>query len=483
MSTELALRRGYLPREVPPSFSTEEFAQKIGSIGLPSSVVQETYPTRFSIARVGGVRRMTEIPNPFSQEAITRLCSSNWRTLQRITALSPISLSRPVRRSKYRWLSPVGDRAARPHDIVHRMPGGVVTLKTDVSQFYSSIYTHAVDWAVRGKAIAKKRRSDGSLGAKLDKALRFSRGGQTVGLSIGPDTSWLIAEILMGRVDRKFCTDDDWIEDHAFRFGDDLTLFARSRAHAETALANYADCLADFELSLNPSKVQVIDGLEHPDRPWVIRLRQMRYRSDSVKHLSLDLIDLFASAFEFASQNPSDGVLSYAIKRCDPFPAEEAWPLYRDFVLAAIVQEPTALRHAYQVLSFAKAHDLPVKTDRLQEVLNVMCVDHARLNHGFEVAWILTVMRDLDIPLEATSARLVADMEDNCSLLLLIDMVHRKFVDADISKALTRAEADDALSSTDWLLAYECRTRKWCAPKKWDKKMSGRTCIPLACNF
>lgn len=411
---------------------------------------------------------MTEIPNPFSQEAITRLCANHWKTLQRLTALSPISLSRPVKRSNLRWLTSVGDRSSRPHDIVYRMPGGTATLKTDISQFYPSIYTHAVDWAVRTKRVAKRNRRDGSLGAKLDRALQYSRAGQTVGLSIGPDTSWLISEVLMGRVDGDLCKADPWVATHAFRFGDDMTLYARSRAHAEDVLGLYSSCLAQYELSLNPSKVTVIDGLAHPDRSWVTNLRQSSYRADSVRHLSIDLVDLFASAFELARDNPADGVLSYAIKRCDPFPAGEAWPLYREFILAAMVQEPTALRHAYQVLSFAKDHNLPIRDDRLEEVLNLLCASHSRLNHGFEVAWVLTMAREFDIKLDSSSLAAVADMDDNCSQLLLIDLVHRKKADVDISAPLKRAESAGALTSTDWLLAYECRTSKWCAPKRWD---------------
>ncbi|QZH61831.1 hypothetical protein K1X22_09055 [Mycolicibacterium farcinogenes] len=262
-----------------------------------------------------------------------------------------------------------------------------------------------------------------------------------------------------------------------------MTFYARSRAHAEDVLEVYANCLARYELSLNPSKVLVIDGLAHPDRHWVITLRQASYRADSVRHLSIDLVDLFSSAFELARENPADGVLSYAIKRCDPFPAGEAWPLYREFVLAAMVQEPTALRHAYQIFSFAKEHNLPVRGDRLEEVLNLLCANHSRLNHGFEVAWVLTMAREFDIKLETASLQPIVGMDDNCSQLLLIDAVHRKQADVDISVPLKRAEISGALSSSDWLLAYECRTRRWCAPKKWDNKQEWRELHATGTHF
>jgi hypothetical protein len=34
--------------------------------------------------------------------------------------------------------------------------------------------------------------------------------------------------------------------------------------------------------------------------------------------------------------------------------------------------------------------------------------------------------------------------------------------------AVRRAERSDALSSSDWLLAYEYRHNGWCKPKNWD---------------
>jgi hypothetical protein len=35
---------------------------------------------------------------------------------------------------------------------------------------------------------------------------------------------------------------------------------------------------------------------------------------------------------------------------------------------------------------------------------------------------------------------------------------------------VVRAERSDALSSSDWLLAYEYRHNRWCRPKIWDRQ-------------
>lgn len=473
VDTANALRRGFLPREVPPSFTTQSFAAVVAKI--PNKPDEISLPVRFNIARAGGTRRPTEIPNPFAQEAITQVCADNWTQLQRITALSPISLSRPVKKSHYRSLSAIGNRRGRAAEIVARMPGGRVTLRTDISQFYPSIYTHAVDWAVRGKSNAKrlKNKPYDHPGPALDRLLRNSRDQQTVGISIGPDTSWLIAELLLARVDSKMSSNKgfgDWVKAHSYRYGDDMTVFAKSRDQAEDILGEYEIALSNFELSLNPLKVEIVDGLAPPESPWVSRLRQMRYRADSEPLLAADIVDIFGVALDLSRENPTAGVLSYAIKRCDPFPgSRNTWPVYRDLLLSAVMQEATSLRHVYEILLFARDHSLPVQDDRIGEVLNLICLEHAKFNHGFEVAWSLTILRALGLPLSSDSAKQIVTMEDNCSLLLLIEEVQRTgMADVDLNGLFKRATTTGALSSQDWLLAYQCRANKWCPPAKWD---------------
>ncbi|HET7736894.1 MAG TPA: RNA-directed DNA polymerase [Nocardioidaceae bacterium] len=389
-----------------------------------------------------------------------------------MTAKSPISLSRPVKRRSIRSLAPLEDLSQQPGVAITRMPGGRVTLRTDISQFYPSIYTHAVDWAVRGKAVAKKSRRVKVLGTQLDARLRESRDGQTVGISIGPDTSWLISELILARVDERMCRLHPRLVTHGFRVVDDMTYYASSIGEAHDVLANYQQVLAEYELALNPTKVSIVDGLESPHSAWVSRLRASRYRDDRDALLASDLIDLFTLAFELRKTHPTQGVLSYAIQMCDPFPGgSQSWPVYRDLVLASLSQEPSTLRHVYQVLTFAKGHGLDVKDDRLVQVLNEAGAHHARYGHGYEVSWILTTLRELALPLDVATARLVAEMEDNASLVLLADMLLGDpglYSSVDFSAAVRRGARPGALSTSDWLLAYELRRRKWCAPSKWD---------------
>jgi hypothetical protein len=348
--------------------------------------------------------------------------------------------------------------------------GARYTLHTDISNFYPSIYTHAVDWAIRGKAAAKRDRSLRSIGARIDKALRDQSDGQTSGICIGPDTSWLIGEVLLAKVDAELCKQVPRAVDHAHRWYDDLTFYARSIGEAEGVLAAYERLLMSFEMSLNPAKTSITQGVLLHDNSWLIRMRQARYRDDRPSHLAGDVIDLFTMAFETASKDSSTGAISYAIKRCNPFPGDSAWPTYQQLLLTSATLEPSCLPHVRDVLLFAEAVGLPLDRAGIAESLNDICSTHAPQDHGFEVSWALSILRELALPVDLNAARTVVGMSDNFSLLLLLDAWRksRRLRGAvDLNPVVNRAEAPGALTSDDWLLAYESRCRKWCRPVGW----------------
>ena len=69
-----------------------------------------------------------------------------------------------------------------------------------------SLYTHSIPWALYGKAASKaalatKSRSRRRFGDKLDAALQCMNHGQTNGIPIGPDTSLVVAELVLSAVD------------------------------------------------------------------------------------------------------------------------------------------------------------------------------------------------------------------------------------------------------------------------------------------
>ncbi|MFP3360814.1 RNA-directed DNA polymerase, partial [Planococcus sp. SIMBA_143] len=74
-------------------------------------------------------------------------------------------------------------------------------VRTDIANFYKSIYSHSLPWALIGIAEAKGNRGSSHWYNKIDKATRISQRNETKGITIGPATSSILSEIILFPVD------------------------------------------------------------------------------------------------------------------------------------------------------------------------------------------------------------------------------------------------------------------------------------------
>jgi Reverse transcriptase (RNA-dependent DNA polymerase) len=128
---------------------------------------------------------------------------------------------------------------------------GKYFLRADVTRCYASIYTHSIPWALKGKAWAKTNRR-GSAGNELDLAIRNGQDQQTLGIPIGPDWSFAIAESVLTAVDNLLTSRINSLS--ANRFYDDYELAFPTYNEALGAMGILQEALSEYELALNPTK-------------------------------------------------------------------------------------------------------------------------------------------------------------------------------------------------------------------------------------
>jgi len=151
----ILLQKGYFPKELPPTFFTEQFARYASSRN-GRAVIQAYKPPNnftecvaFELALPGGGRRPLAIPHPASYATLADLVAGSFRRLLKKAARSKCSRSRPTYRvDEARAIRPMmkPSNVARERAVVRG--GARFILKVDVSQFYPSLYTHAIGWAV-----------------------------------------------------------------------------------------------------------------------------------------------------------------------------------------------------------------------------------------------------------------------------------------------------------------------------------------------
>ena len=210
---------GYFPVEVPPPFQTNDLAEKMNLLPLSElerSIKQWTKKSKknipgsksclFSVPRVKNLRRNLTIPNPFYQLMLCYYIEKNWDKIKDHVKKSPISISRPcfpiIRDKQKRSFDVVKDKVNFEQEIALRSTQFRHMLRADISRYYDTIYTHSIAWALHGKAIAKRERNNRSLfGNDLDRCLRGTRDGQTIGIPMGTGFFCDIAETIATAVD------------------------------------------------------------------------------------------------------------------------------------------------------------------------------------------------------------------------------------------------------------------------------------------
>ena len=132
---------------------------------------------------------------------------------------------------------------------------------TDITDCYSSIYTHSIAWAIHDEDIAKAKIKDWKfLGTRIDFLLQAMSYGQTNGIPQGSALMDFLAEILLRYADNllyKALLSDGIKEYQICRYRDDYKIFARSSNIVETILKDLTMVLSSLGLKINSKKTQI----------------------------------------------------------------------------------------------------------------------------------------------------------------------------------------------------------------------------------
>jgi hypothetical protein len=329
----------------------------------------------------------------------------------------------------------------------------------DVLRFYHSIYTHSIPWALHGKATAKANHSISLLGNRLDKLLRDGQDGQTLGVPVGPDTSLLIAEIILSQVDAHLSARGIT---NAFRIIDDYEIGVPTLAEAERAVSILQEGLTEYELALNASKTTIRDLPLPCESAFVSELGSFILRTPS-KQLVREIIRYFDRTFILAADFRDESVVAFALGRLGKLTlSNEAWPLYQHLLLQCVGTEPSTLPYVIDEFRRYRTTGYTIDTAKLGIALNRVICLNAPLGYGSEVAWAIWGLIEAGLPLQIASATAAAAMSDSVVGLTLLDAIDRGLAPktTDLSMLASFMNVDD-LYGKQWLLAYEANAKGW----------------------
>lgn len=334
-------------------------------------------------------------------------------------------------------------------------------VSTDVARCFPSIYTHVIPRALHTKPVAKANHGKELLGNILDKIVRESQDGQTIGIPIGPDTSYLLSEVILSAVDTECCSGLC-----GFRWYDDYELSGTTKSECESALAKLERALFNYELEINRLKTAVLELPLPIEEEWVQVLREFEFHRSGRGQFN-ELNSFFSRAFEFTQKAGKQPVLRYAVRKLNAADiSPRNWMQAQRLMAHAAIQEPQVLPHVIGCLNFYEQRGYTLDKHLLQSILGSVCMEYAGRSVASEVAWAIWGYLQFSLKLPRCCVVAARDLEDDVVSLLLLD-ARRKGLIAEVS-ALTRLRNHvkaEAFEGDHWLLAYEGVRKGWIRPK------------------
>lgn len=474
MTEKELLELGYFPKELPPPFESKSLSEKLDEVNTEWDSISSSFgrPERleyseskwvmFSIPKVQLSRRIINVPNPLHQSKLSKTIADRWIEIEEIFKKSTISSSSPIKDPKNkRALITRQNFGEFKRRRLNESFDNLYEVKTDVSRFYGTIYTHSIPWLVHTKPVAKASRTDMTmLGNALDKDLRSLNSGQTVGIPIGPDTSLIIAEIIT-------CLMDEHIQSKlknvkSFRFIDDYFLYCDSYAEAEKAFKFIQSLLTEYQLDINEEKTKISKAPFAFDSRWSIELGSFTFRKTAQSQLT-DIERFVSLSLIHSNESPKDSVLLYSIQVLKYLPLfDENWDTYESLILKIGITEPRTLPVVTEILA---SNISRISKRKVKSVIEKIIENHLPKGHNYEVAWALWMCVEFSIKLRNRMAENIFASNDYVSMLIAMDLKSRNLINATVSTdGLLPELTKESLMNENWLFTYESIKKAWLSP-------------------
>lgn len=311
---------GMFSEKLTKIFNSDSYGKWIRKNGLKKYKTREFSTVVFHLTRNNNAPRIVEIPHPISYYRLCNEIKKNWtEIIKRIGEIDDyvdrsMVIPKPNNLNK-RLVSMLSYNKNKDEKFLtlDKSFQSKYYVHADIANCYPSIYSHSIPWALVGHQEAKDNMTDKTKWYnKIDFAIRAMQRNETVGIAIGPDTSSLISELVLTRIDKELS------EYKYLRYIDDYKCFCKTKEDADTFLRKLGKELQKYHLRLNPKKTEIIELPKPLDQDWVRELKAYTNKFLSKKKVSKSDINTISEfidlALNLAKNNPGDSPIRYAVK-------------------------------------------------------------------------------------------------------------------------------------------------------------------------
>ena len=462
------LCHNYLPtarrakEELPPCFSTESFtpdvARELVNISYRKGDFSGYDQVEYKLTRFNSVSRLLSVPHPLPYANLCLALHDNWEHFEYIVN-SSCSQIKPQTYTDGRVIimNGYGDSVEKANKQLDAAFGMRYRVTTDIANCFPSIYSHAVPWALIGFVDAKAKKPPKYASEwfnQIDKHLRSCKRDETQGVAIGPATSSIIAEAILGRIDEALLKQNF----RFVRYIDDYCCHCETEEHAQ-AFVRAVECeAAKFKLQLNIKKTEFTKLPQPVTDSWVVELgRQVPKDSE---WSAFDVFRYLDFAIVLAERHPEGSVLKFAAKVV----ANAKLGFMDDigalnYLLALAFHRPELLPVLTRLIEagYINFGDCMLDMYGSSAKLNSIAQESARLQRSDGMCWSLFHLGRLGAQVSDETAKAIVASRDAMAMLALwwAGDAHRGLV-VDFCDSLDKADLYE--QDRYWMLLYQLYT-------------------------
>ena len=312
------LDHGMFSNKLPSCFSSEGLAEY-------STQAEEgnkhSYISYFSTRNMN-VSRQFAIPHPESYSILCQKIKDNWEAINTHIGQPEKKFNfchvRKFENKKHIFEMNYQGREKWAKEEIEQdyYLGCSCVVETDISNFFPSIYSHSIPWAIQEKQSAKKNQKTTRQNGKahwsndIDQAIRGCKDGETNGLLIGPHASQIVSEIILTKIDA--CLQKEKFK-KIIRHIDDYIYFAKDEVDAIKFIKCLELKLKEYELLLHQKKTKIIPLAQYFSDNWPRRLARFSFPDKSIIGFS-SISSYLNFAISIVKETGDYAAVNYAIK-------------------------------------------------------------------------------------------------------------------------------------------------------------------------
>lgn len=484
------IKSHYLADEFPTILTTDHFAAfcVANYTNLPATEVllkRITQGAGYSAPRRMDARRPLFLPHPVSQLALSKVIANHRQEIVAAingSALTLYNTKPDIKNERFFVGIDFKAKAEREAEVLARYP---FIMMTDIANFFHTVYTHSLPWAVLGKQVVKdalepgagkikKRHVEDHWSHHLDRAIQRGNSRETFGIPVGPDTSRVVAEVLLSGIRLNPELAEILRGREGYRLVDDFFIGFEDEAAAGHCRDVLRRTLWQYNLHLNEEKTGIVRSSQFFGGGWKHEIESFVISRHSAAKQRECIQRLMEIALHHCSTRNDPVPASFFCQRLNSIEIiSDNFRFVRDCMLRVARDFTGCLKFVINfVTQFRDQLGDAESRQVLEQWLAQIFAAHTRRRHDMEIANALVICGILGIPITREAIGLKGREASPVVLAVLGLLAADGLLDEPWDNWRPDLGAN-ILNGTYWLPFYEAAVRGWSTEFKLIEAVAG----------